>query len=144
MARLVFSGMFEKLPNLKIITHHLGAMAPYFVNRIGYGMDQFGSRTSDEDYEGLLKKMKKRPVDYFRMFYGDTSVNGAEIRHPLRPRLLWREARALRHGLPVRPGRRTALHPRDDQGARQRRTQAGGRRRIYFGNALQMLKLRLQ
>ena len=28
MARLVFSGMFDKLPKLKIITHHLGAMAP--------------------------------------------------------------------------------------------------------------------
>src|SRR6266542_2178214 len=28
MARLVFSGMLDKLPKLKIITHHLGAMAP--------------------------------------------------------------------------------------------------------------------
>src|SRR5688572_32163140 len=28
MARLVFSQMFEKLPRLRIITHHLGAMAP--------------------------------------------------------------------------------------------------------------------
>ena len=43
MARLVFSGMLEKLPNLKIITHHLGAMAPFFEARIGYGMDQLGS-----------------------------------------------------------------------------------------------------
>src|SRR5882724_10794806 len=50
MARLVFSGMMEKLPNLKIITHHLGAMAPFFDARIGYGMDQLGTRTSDEDY----------------------------------------------------------------------------------------------
>ena len=56
MARLVFSQMFEKLPKLKIITHHLGAMAPFLVNRIGYGMDQFGTRTTDEDYEGLLKR----------------------------------------------------------------------------------------
>jgi predicted TIM-barrel fold metal-dependent hydrolase len=37
MARMVFSGMLEKLPNLKIITHHLGAMAPFFDARIGYG-----------------------------------------------------------------------------------------------------------
>src|SRR4026207_2132135 len=59
MARMVFSQMFEKLPGLKIITHHLGAMAPFFVDRIGYGMDQFGTRTSDEDYAGLLKRMKK-------------------------------------------------------------------------------------
>ena len=63
MARLVFSQMFEKLPRLKIITHHLGAMAPFMANRIGYGMDQFGARTADEDYESLLKTFKKRPVD---------------------------------------------------------------------------------
>ena len=43
MARMVFSGMFDKLPKLKIITHHLGAMVPFFVDRVGYGMDQFGS-----------------------------------------------------------------------------------------------------
>ena len=48
MARMVFSGMFDKLPKLKIITHHLGAMVPFLANRVGYGMDQFGSRTSDE------------------------------------------------------------------------------------------------
>src|SRR6266581_9625020 len=45
MARMVFSGMLEKLPGLKIITHHLGAMAPFFDERIGLGMDQLGSRT---------------------------------------------------------------------------------------------------
>ena len=69
--------MFEKLPNLKIITHHLGAMAPYLVNRLGYGMDQFGSRTADEDYGALLKSLKKRPIDYFRMFYADTAEFGS-------------------------------------------------------------------
>ena len=57
MGRMVFSGMFDKLPKLKIITHHLGAMVPFLANRVGYGMDQFGSRTSDEDYEGLRKRM---------------------------------------------------------------------------------------
>src|SRR5712692_7975829 len=77
MARLVFSGVMEKLPDLKIITHHLGAMAPFFDARIGYGMDQLGTRTSDEDYTVILKRMAKRPVDYFRMFYADTSVNGS-------------------------------------------------------------------
>ncbi|MBZ5605310.1 MAG: amidohydrolase [Acidobacteriia bacterium] len=77
MARLVFSGLFDRHPNLKIITHHMGAMIPYFEGRVGYGWDQLGLRTSDEDYEGLLKSMKKRPLDYFKMFYADTAVFGA-------------------------------------------------------------------
>jgi predicted TIM-barrel fold metal-dependent hydrolase len=77
MARIVFSGMLEKFPNLKIVTHHLGGTAPYLEGRLGPLWDQLGSRTSDEDYESLLKGMKKRPLDYFRMFYGDTVVGGS-------------------------------------------------------------------
>jgi uncharacterized protein len=77
MARLVFSGMFDRLPNLKIITHHMGGMIPYFEGRVGYGWDKLGSRTTDENYEELLKSMKKRPVDYFRSFLADTALFGA-------------------------------------------------------------------
>jgi predicted TIM-barrel fold metal-dependent hydrolase len=77
MARLVFSGIFDRHPALKIITHHLGAMAPYFEGRVGPGWDQLGSRTSDEDYGAVLTRLKKRPIDYFRMFYADTAVFGA-------------------------------------------------------------------
>lgn len=80
MGRMVFSGFFDRWPNLKIITHHMGSMVPYLVNRIGMGMDQLGSRTADEDYTVILKEMNKkgrRPVDYFHMFYADTSVNGS-------------------------------------------------------------------
>ena len=77
MAHLVFAGLFDKHPNLKIITHHLGAMIPYFEGRVGPGWDQLGSRTSDVDYTVLLKSLKKRPVDYFKMFYADTAVFGS-------------------------------------------------------------------
>jgi len=77
MARLVFSGMFDRLPNLKVITHHMGGMIPYFEGRVGYGWDKLGSRTTDEDYESLLKSMKKRPIDYFRLFLADTALFGA-------------------------------------------------------------------
>jgi aminocarboxymuconate-semialdehyde decarboxylase len=77
MARLVFSGMLDRFPEMKIVTHHLGAMIPYFEGRVGPLWDQLGSRTSDEDYTKLLKGMAKRPVEYFRMFYGDTAVGGS-------------------------------------------------------------------
>jgi aminocarboxymuconate-semialdehyde decarboxylase len=76
MARLVFSGIFDRHPNLKIITHHMGGMVPYFEGRVGYGWDQLGKRTSDTDYTVLLKTLKKRPLDYFKMFYADTALFG--------------------------------------------------------------------
>jgi len=77
MARLVFSGCLDRFPNLKIITHHMGGMIPYFEGRVGYGWDQLGTRTSDKDYVSLRKSMKERPVEYFRKFYADTALFGA-------------------------------------------------------------------
>ena len=77
MARVVFAGYFDRWPALKIITHHMGAMAPYFAGRIGPGWDQLGARTSDQDLGAVLKTLKKRPLDYFKMFYGDTALFGA-------------------------------------------------------------------
>jgi len=77
MGRIVFSGMFDKLPDLKIITHHLGAMVPYFEMRAGPGLDQLGTRSDDAEDNAVLGRLKKRPYDYFRMFYGDTAVFGS-------------------------------------------------------------------
>ena len=143
MARLVFSGMLQKLPDLKVITHHLGAMAPYFDERIGLGMDQMGTRTTDEDYGALLKRLGKRPLDYFRMFYGDTSVNGS--------------APAIRCGLDFFGPDRVLFGtdcPFDPEGGptfiRESIRAIDSlklaqlvRNKIYFGNAVRMLGLHL-
>jgi predicted TIM-barrel fold metal-dependent hydrolase len=77
MARLVFSGLFDRLPGLKIVTHHLGAMVPYFEGRVGPGWNQLGARTSDEDLGAVLRRLKRRPLDYFKSFYADTAVFGS-------------------------------------------------------------------
>jgi uncharacterized protein len=77
MARVVFAGYFDRFPGLKIITHHMGALAPYFAGRVGPGWDQLGARTSDLDYSLTLRALKKRPIDYFKMFYADTALFGA-------------------------------------------------------------------
>ena len=50
MARLVFSGIMDNHPNLKIITHHFGGIVPMLEGRIGPGWDVLGARTSDEDF----------------------------------------------------------------------------------------------
>jgi len=77
MQRLVFSRLFDRLPDIRILAHHLGAMIPFFEGRVGYGLDQFGARTADEDYEGLRRSLPLRPIDYFRKFWADTAVFGS-------------------------------------------------------------------
>jgi uncharacterized protein len=77
MQRLVFSRLFDRLPGIRILAHHLGAMVPYFEGRVGYGLDQLGARTADEDYEALRRSLPRRPIDYFKMFWADTAVFGS-------------------------------------------------------------------
>jgi aminocarboxymuconate-semialdehyde decarboxylase len=83
MSRIVFSGVLERHPGLKILTHHGGSMVPHFAGRVGPGWDQLGARTPPDrraEIEG--PELSKRPIDYFRMFYADTALFGAA--HALR------------------------------------------------------------
>ncbi|OGO36590.1 MAG: hypothetical protein A2147_09050 [Chloroflexi bacterium RBG_16_57_8] len=72
MVRLVFSGVLEKYPNLKFITHHCGAMIPYFSERITVGQDYAGTHLGAK----WTRTLSKPPIEYFKMFYGDTALNG--------------------------------------------------------------------
>ena len=78
MTRLIYSGLFDELPSLKIISHHMGGMIPYFPGKINLGFRQifFGTRENNPvaDEHGL----KKRPIEYYRMLYADTALGGEE------------------------------------------------------------------
>jgi predicted TIM-barrel fold metal-dependent hydrolase len=73
MVRLVFSGVLERCPGIKFITHHCGAMVPYLSERIVVGQDyaevHLGARWK--------QALSRPPIEYFRMFYGDTALNGS-------------------------------------------------------------------
>ena len=77
MARLVLSGLFDRHPALKVITHHGGGMIPAFDGRVGPGMAVLGSRTTDEDLSGVLPALRRPHLDYFRGFYADTALFGS-------------------------------------------------------------------
>jgi predicted TIM-barrel fold metal-dependent hydrolase len=77
MSRLALSGVFDRHPKLKIITHHMGGMIPYFDKRIEDGMALLGTRTQTEDYSGILPSLKRPLIEYFHMFYADTALFGA-------------------------------------------------------------------
>ena len=143
MARIVFSGLFDRLPGLTIVTHHLGAMIPYFEGRVGPLWDQLGTRTVDEDYRPILAAMAakgRRPIDYFRLFHNDTAVGGSRS--------------AIRCGIDFFGAERVLFGtdcPFDPEGGPMfiRDTIAAldglslpeaDRDAIYFGNALKMLR----
>ena len=77
MARLVFSGLFDRVPEIKILTHHGGGTIPHLQGRLAGGWDQLGARTPPEERADVEAQLQRRPVDYFRMFYADTALFGA-------------------------------------------------------------------
>ena len=142
MSRIVFSGLFDKLPTMRIITHHCGGMLPYFAGRAETLWAQLGSRTADEDYGAILKRMSKTPIEYFKMFYGDTVLGGSSS--------------ALRCGLDFFGADRVVFAsdcPFDPEGGpmfiregmrsvEDLNLSDDDKRKIYFGNALKLLKLK--
>ncbi len=77
MARLVFSGHFDRYPDLRVITHHAGGMVPFFEGRVGPGWDQMGARTTDRDLAAVRRALKRPHLEYFRDFYADTASFGS-------------------------------------------------------------------
>ena len=75
MGRLVWSGMLEKYPNLKIVTHHCGGLTPYQANRISQhqsvGEIEMYRQRDNSDWH-----FTKRPFEAYKMMYGDTAVWG--------------------------------------------------------------------
>jgi len=72
MTRIVMSGILEKYPDLKLITHHCGGMVPYLVERI----------KGAYDHAEMLRRAKYKfnlrmpPIEYFKKFYYDTAIYG--------------------------------------------------------------------
>ena len=141
MSRMVFSGLLEKLPNLRVITHHCGGMIPYFAGRAETLWAQLGSRSADGSEADVLKRLSKPPIEYFKMFYGDTVLGGS--------------AGALRCGIdffgidhvvfasdcPFDPEGgpmfiREGMRSIDDLGLSD-----GDREKLYLGNALKLMRL---
>jgi aminocarboxymuconate-semialdehyde decarboxylase len=139
MARIVFSGLLDRLPELRLITHHCGGMIPYFEGRAETLWAQLGSRSVDPEESEVLGKLKKKPMEYFKMFYGDTVLGGS--------------ASALRCGLdffgadkvvfasdcPFDPEEGPMFIREGIRSIEDLNLAEDDKRRIYFGNAIGLL-----
>jgi aminocarboxymuconate-semialdehyde decarboxylase len=74
MTRLIYSGLFDELPTLKIITHHMGGMIPYFHSKINLGFRQIFFGTSERNPAAEDAGLKQRPIEYYKMLYADTAL----------------------------------------------------------------------
>jgi predicted TIM-barrel fold metal-dependent hydrolase len=141
MARLVFAGYFDRFPNLKIITHHMGAMIPYFAGRIGPGLDQLGARTDKEDLTVHAKRLKRRVFDYFKMFYADTSLFGATDAIGCGLKFFGVDHVLFASDMPFDPEKGTQFIRDTIRDIESLGLPEADRRQIFEGNARRLLKL---
>ncbi len=78
MGRLVFSGLFDRYPDLVIITHHAGGMVPMMEGRFGPGLQMLGTRNPPELADAVATPLEEPPLDAFRRFYADTATFGSQ------------------------------------------------------------------
>jgi aminocarboxymuconate-semialdehyde decarboxylase len=67
LSRLVYSGVMERHPRLKVIGHHGAGLVPHFSGRLGMG----------PGYRQVKDSLPRAPLEYFRRFYADTALFGA-------------------------------------------------------------------
>jgi len=77
MGRLVFSGIFDRYPDLVVITHHVGGMIPMMRGRIESGLSLMGTRNPPELSEATDTNLKGLPLKAFQKFYADTASFGS-------------------------------------------------------------------
>jgi predicted TIM-barrel fold metal-dependent hydrolase len=139
MARIVFSGLLQRLPKMRIITHHCGGMIPYFAGRAETLWAQLGSRSTDAEESEVLKRLGRPPIEYFKMFYGDTVLGGAAA--PLACGLAFFGADhvVFASDCPFDPEGGPMFIREGIRSIEELRLPEGDKRKIYFGNALKLL-----
>lgn len=74
MVRLVFGGIYDRYPGLKLIIHHHGGLVPLFAKRMQYGWDYFEQNTGKKQPTTISRPY----IEHFKKFYCDTATQGHE------------------------------------------------------------------
>jgi predicted TIM-barrel fold metal-dependent hydrolase len=77
VCRLMFAGIYDRHPDLKLIAHHGGGLIPHLAGRFdliphGAKLDPTGR------LEEQLERLQKSPSEYLKMLYVDTAMFGGE------------------------------------------------------------------
>ncbi|MFC2056426.1 amidohydrolase family protein [Chloroflexota bacterium] len=76
LSRLVFSGIMERHPTLKVVGHHLGGGMPFWWGRTNESYDLTNPQHKTQ-VEAISQVLSKPLFDYFSLFYYDTAVGGS-------------------------------------------------------------------
>ncbi len=84
LGSLVFGGVLERYPKLKIVSHHLGGMIPFFGERIrgfydDYMQHPYEAGANAYPFAEKMSAEGQHPIDQFKKIYADTATSGSAI-----------------------------------------------------------------
>jgi len=141
MYRLVFAGIFEQWPHLKVITHHGGGMIPMVEGRLGPGLELYGTRTPPDRRELIETPLAGKPLDAFRRFYTDTATFGSRAAIECSLAFFGVEKLVFASDMPFDPEQGPGYIRAGLQALQEMDLTADKRERILTGNAVDLLHL---
>ena len=76
MVRLAYAGLFDKYPDLVVITHHAGGIVPVLEGRFRLGLKKLGSRAQPGAEPEPAPALQTPVYDALKNYYADTATLG--------------------------------------------------------------------
>lgn len=127
---LIFGGVIDRFPTMKIVTHHLGNYFPFFVRRIETNFDW-----------KLQDQLPRHISEYYGNIYGDTAVDGTLGALPCGYAFFGSERMLYGSDYPFGPEAGEDFIRENLIGVKSMPIPAGEKERILGGNAKRLLKI---
>lgn len=129
--RMIFGGVLDRFPTLKIVTHHLGGMIPFFSRRAEMAIrESWGGQT------------KKRLTEYWENIYGDTAVSGTRAAFPCGYAFFGPDRMMYGTDYPFGPETGEDFVRENLAGIKEMQISQGDKKKILGENAKKLLKIR--
>ena len=136
MIRLVVGQVLEKYPKLKLVTHHCGAMIPFFYKRV---INFF----SNPSREAVVSRLSLPLIDYFKKFYADTALTGCTSGLMCGYAFFGADHIVFGTDMPLGSFGDTSTLDEIVKSVEQMEISDADRQKIFSGNAVKLLKLNL-
>ena len=127
--RMIFGGVLDRFPSMKIVMHHMGAMFPFFVGRI------------ETAYNRLKEKLPRPLPEYWNSIYGDTALSGGIAAFPCGYAFFGPERLVYGSDYPFGPEGGERFIRENLNGVRQLNIPAPDMQKILWDNARRLLKI---
>lgn len=74
LTRLIMSGIIDKYPKVRVVSHHLGGMVPFLSGRLS---ESYDGKTIAKPDQSPARLLKPSVLEYFKEFYYDTAIGGS-------------------------------------------------------------------